>query len=244
MLIEYRTLYYFASKMSILREVVLKWDLHKCFTLCYTFYMEKFNCSYSEIVELHKIQPNPKNANKHPEKQIDLLAKIIDYQGQRSPVVVSKRSGFVVKGHGRLEAIKSLGWATVAVDYQDYDSEAQEYADLIADNKIALLADHDDMLMIDAIKDLELEDDFDLDLFGMPDFTFSVDEVEMPELNSGGKEDIEQITFTLSGEQALEVNNALDLVRSEFKEVIDSNEGNSNGTAIAYICERFLSFGS
>ena len=97
----------------------------------------KMNCSYSELVELHKLQPNPKNPNNHPKDQIERLAKIIDYQGQRSPIVVSKRSGFITKGHGRLEAITLLGWEKVAVDYQDYDSEAQEYADIVADNSIA-----------------------------------------------------------------------------------------------------------
>ena len=31
-------------------------------------------------------------------------------------------------------AMQKLGWDQVAVDYQDYLSEAQEYADIIADN--------------------------------------------------------------------------------------------------------------
>lgn len=130
-----------------------------------------FRCSYSETVDIHKIIENPKNNNKHPDKQIDLLAKIIDYQGQRSPIVVSNRSGFIVKGHGRLMAIKKLGWEKAAVDYQDYESEAQEYADLIADNKIAELAEFDEALMIEELKNIDLDD---YDLLGIPDF-------EMPE---------------------------------------------------------------
>ena len=97
----------------------------------------QFNCSYTELVNISKLIPNPKNANKHPPKQIERLAKIIDFQGQRSPIVVSKRSGFITKGHGRLLAMHKLGWTEVAVDYQDYLSEALEYADMIADNEIA-----------------------------------------------------------------------------------------------------------
>jgi DNA modification methylase len=127
----------------------------------------KFNCAHTEIVELHKLQPNPKNPNAHPEKQIAMLAKIIDYQGQRSPIVVSNRSGFITKGHGRLEALQRLKWDEAAVDYQDYDSEAQEYADMIADNKIAELANHDDNMMINDLKDIDLPD---YDLLGIPDF--------------------------------------------------------------------------
>ena len=82
--------------------------------------MEKIRCAYTELVDVEKLVPNPKNNNIHPKKQIERLAKIIDFQGQRAPVVVSTRSGFIVKGHGRLEAIKKLGWEKCAVDYQDY----------------------------------------------------------------------------------------------------------------------------
>lgn len=133
------------------------------------------NCAFSEMVELHKLQPNPKNPNNHPQKQIEMLAKIIDYQGQRSPIVVSKRSGFITKGHGRLEAIQLLQWPKAAVDFQDYESDAQEYADMIADNKIAELADHDDKKMIEDIKIFEFED---FELLGLEDF--SLEEKEEP----------------------------------------------------------------
>ena len=128
----------------------------------------KVECAYDELVELHKLQPNPRNPNKHPEKQIEMLAKIIDYQGQRAPIVVSTRSGFVTKGHGRLAALQKLGWEKAAVDFQEYDSEAQEHADMIADNKIAELADSDP-LMINELA-LEMPEGFDFELLGIEDF--------------------------------------------------------------------------
>ena len=130
----------------------------------------KIQCAFDEMVPVHKLVVNPKNPNRHPEKQIELLSKIIDYQGQRSPIVVSSRSGFIVKGHGRLEAIIKLGWLECAVDYQEYDDEAQEFADMIADNKIAEFAVHDDeMFKLEALN-LQLDvSGFDLDLFGVPD---------------------------------------------------------------------------
>lgn len=132
----------------------------------------KFNCAHTQLVELHKLQPNPKNPNQHPDRQIELLAKIIDYQGQRAPIVVSKRSGFITKGHGRLMAIQKLGWPKAAVDYQAYESEAQEFADLIADNKAAALAVHDDALMIETLKDLDIDD---FELLGMDDFDLPIE---------------------------------------------------------------------
>lgn len=143
-------------------------------------------CSNSKVVDVDSLIPNPKNPNKHPEKQIKLLAKIIKHQGQRLPIVVSKRSGFIVSGHGRLEAIKSLGWAECAIDEQEFATEADEYAHMIADNKIAELAEHDDSMMIQDLKDMNF--DLDFDLLGMLDFQLppdptkpQCDEDEIPE---------------------------------------------------------------
>lgn len=147
----------------------------------------QFNCAYTELVSVSKLVPNPKNANKHSTEQIERLAKIIDFQGQRSPIVVSKRSGFITKGHGRLMAMQKLGWENVAVDYQDYLSEAQEYADVIADNEIARWAELDREMLNIELKNL----DIDLDLLGILDFKIEplvevlvpqTDEDEVPEV--------------------------------------------------------------
>ena len=61
------------------------------------------------------------------------------HQGWRHPITVSKQSGYIVAGHGRLAAAQSLGWAKAPVDMQDFENEADEFAHLIADNKIAEL---------------------------------------------------------------------------------------------------------
>lgn len=144
-------------------------------------------CSYTELVDTHKLTKHPKNPNKHSKEQIDRLSKIIDYQGQRSPVVVSKLSGFVVVGHGRLEAMKKLGWEKIAVDYQDFENEAQEYAHLTADNAIAEWAQLDlSKINMDI---LDLGPELDLDMLGLKDFVVEpldkleglTDEDEVPE---------------------------------------------------------------
>ncbi len=127
--------------------------------------MPKVHCAYDEMVDIVKVVPNPRNPNTHSDKQIELLAKIIDYQGWRVPITVSKRSGFVVRGHGRLLAAEALGLEKVPVDYQDYENEAEEWADLIADNRIAELSELDDGLLKDLIEELETSE-IDLDLTG------------------------------------------------------------------------------
>jgi hypothetical protein len=139
--------------------------------------MENIKCAHDKLVDVDSLLENPRNPNKHPERQIEMLAKIIDHQGQRSPVVVSNRSGLIVKGHGRLEAMRSLGWTQVAVDYQDYQNEVEEFQDMVADNKIAELATHDDNFMIEGIQDLDLGDS-DFELLGMDDFNLDPIEIK------------------------------------------------------------------
>jgi ParB-like chromosome segregation protein Spo0J len=77
-------------------------------------------CAHDELVEVDSLIENPRNPNKHPQKQLEMLAKIIKNQGWRNPITVSNRSGFIVKGHGRLQAAKLAGLAVVPVDRQDY----------------------------------------------------------------------------------------------------------------------------
>lgn len=123
------------------------------------------HCAHDEIVPVASVVPNPRNPNMHPERQIDLLARIIQAQGWRAPVTISNRSGFIVRGHGRYLAALRLGLLAVPVDFQDYASEAEEWADLIADNRIAELAEMD---MARLKEDLLALDDgaFDMELTG------------------------------------------------------------------------------
>jgi ParB-like chromosome segregation protein Spo0J len=122
-------------------------------------------CVFDEIIDIEKAIPNPKNPNTHPESQLALLAKIILAQGWRSPITISKRSGFIVKGHGRLMAAKTLGLESVPVDFQEYETEADEYADLIADNRLSELSNMDAVLLKDLLQELN-DGDFCMDLTG------------------------------------------------------------------------------
>ncbi len=131
--------------------------------------MMKIHCLYDKIIPIDELKLNPKNRNIHPENQIKRLAQILTYQGFRFPVKVSNLSGMVVSGHGRVEAARLNGWTEVPVNFQDYESPAQEYADSIADNSIASWAELD----IPGIQ-LEAPDlgpDFNLDLLGIKDFS-------------------------------------------------------------------------
>lgn len=123
-------------------------------------------CSHDKIVSITKVVPNPRNPNIHPERQIEILSKIIQEQGWRQPITISNRSGFIVKGHGRYLAAVQFNANDVPVDYQDYENEAEEWADLIADNRIAELSNMNEDLLSELLLDIS-DTDFDILLTGM-----------------------------------------------------------------------------
>jgi hypothetical protein len=154
----------------------------------------KTYCKYDELVVVTDLIPHPKNRNQHPPEQIDRLAKILRYQGVRAPIVVSKRSNHIVKGHGTLLAISKNGWTTAPVVYQDFDSDEQEYAFLQSDNAIADWAQLD----LSGINlDLpELGPDFDIEMLGLKNFTLdpSEDFTEPDEKEDPKKRDVDLTT--------------------------------------------------
>jgi len=115
------------------------------------------HCAHDEVVDLASLVPNPRNPNRHPEAQIDLLARIIKEQGWRAPITVSNRSGFIVRGHGRLLAALKAGWREAPIDRQDYPNEAAEWADLVADNRLAELAESDSESLLELLRATESE---------------------------------------------------------------------------------------
>lgn len=127
-------------------------------------------------VPVEELKPHPKNRNTHPQDQVDRLAKLIHANGLRSPLVISKRSGYIVKGHGTLKAILQLGLAKAPVSEQDFESEAQEYAYMVSDNAIGDWAKLDFAGINLDIQDLGPE--FDIDMLGIKDFEVTPEDKE------------------------------------------------------------------
>ncbi len=127
--------------------------------------MEIKNHTGEALVSVDKIKENPRNPNRHTKKQIEMLCKILQFQGWRTCIGVSKQSGFIVRGHARYTAAKTLGLKKVPVSFQDYENEEQEWADLIADNRMGELAELDRTALKDLIEELDTGAN-DLDMTG------------------------------------------------------------------------------
>lgn len=164
-------------------------------------------CSHDELVDIVSLIPNKKNPNQHSQKQIELLANIITNQGWRAPITVSTRSGFIVRGHGRLLAAQFLGVSQVPVDYQDYATEAEEWADLIADNRISELSTVDPTMLTKLLEELDTTA-FDMDLTGFDEqelgklmARFSIPDVEFPEYDESIEKDVKKVVCPHCGEE-------------------------------------------
>lgn len=127
------------------------------------------HCSFRDMRDPATLTPHPRNPNRHGDRQVAMLARIIQHQGWRNPIVVSERSGFIIAGHGRLAAALKLGLDQVPVDVQEFGNEADEWAHLVADNRIAELADMDTDALGELLADLGEFEDFDMELAGFTD---------------------------------------------------------------------------
>jgi len=195
----------------------------------------EIKCSYTKLVDLIDLVPNPKNSNKHSDKQIEVLAKIIKSRGMRHPLIVSNRSGFIVAGHCRLESLKHLGVEKAPVDFQDFKNEADEIFFLESDNHIAEFAEHDKEQMLSNLTDLDIDlTDFDFEDVGLIDF-------EMP-----GFDDEESETKSedeLTDEQKLKISEAWRQLAREYAEqfeILYKNDHTFSGISVGYAKVKFL----
>ena len=117
----------------------------------------KIYCKFDELVGTDALRPHPNNPNIHARTQPKRLAEVIARNGWREPITVSRLSGYIIKGHGRLLAARAGGFEICPVVYQDYATPADEAADLIADNQLATESELD----YDAV--MRLADEFDLE---------------------------------------------------------------------------------
>lgn len=122
-----------------------------------------------EIIKLNinDITPYEKNAKIHTESQIEQIKKSIQKFGMNDPIAVWGDKNTIVEGHGRLEALKQLGYTEVDCIRLDHLTDEERKAYTLAHNKINMNTGFDIDLLdeeLDSIEDIDMEDfGFDLD---------------------------------------------------------------------------------
>ena len=110
------------------------------------------------------LKPYDRNARTHSKKQIRQIADSIERFGWTNPVLIDGQDQ-IVAGHGRVAAAKRLGIDEVPTILLETMSEVEIRAYVIADNRLAELADWDDEILAIELQAL-VELDFDVEVTG------------------------------------------------------------------------------
>ena len=110
--------------------------------------------------------PDPNNARKHDQKNLDAIKGSLAKFGQQKPIVIDKNN-IVLAGNGTLASAKALGWKDIQVVVSTLEGfNASAYA--LADNRSSELAEWDTDVLSDTLKALHAAE-FDIGEIGFED---------------------------------------------------------------------------
>jgi len=119
-----------------------------------------------------ELRPWPGNPRTHGDRQLTALKAAIRKFGFTAPVLVDP-AGFILSGHGRVQAARDLSLASIPTRVIDGLSESAKRAYVIADNKLALLSDWD-KAQLKAELEILMHTEFDIETTG-----FSTAEIDL-----------------------------------------------------------------
>ena len=116
-----------------------------------------------EMVSIRDLTPYKHNAKIHSDEQVKMIANSIKEFGFNNPILIDDDGG-IIAGHGRIMAAVELGMDEVPCIHLSHLSDEQKRAYILADNKLAELAEWDEKLV-----DFEL---LNIENIDMSDFGF------------------------------------------------------------------------
>lgn len=206
----------------------------------------------TETAHISTLKPDKRNARRHTSRNVGMVESSIQRDGFGRSVLLAN-DGTIIAGNATIDAassagledvlvIESDGTKVIAVKRTDVAPGSEQFTRLaLADNRASELAswDADVLAVLNEEMDLStffFEDELARVLAGLP----SGDEWgdAFGALPDGEKAPFQQITFTVHDTQAEQVNAALSAAKRMGP--FDSPNENSNGNALARICETFL----
>lgn len=140
------------------------------------------------LADINEIVPYVRNARTHSDEQIAQVAASIKEFGFLAPIIISG-DNTILCGHGRFYAAQRLGLKKVPCIKEEYLTESQKRAYIIADNKLAENAEWDNDMLAIELSDL-MGDGFDLSITG-----FS--EEEIADLFADDNKEVKEDDFDL-----------------------------------------------
>ena len=200
---------------------------------------------------LADLKPDSHNARNHNPRNIGMLVDSLHQVGAARSIVIDE-SNTVLAGNGVLEAAAEAGITKLQIVEADGEtviavrrrglSVEQKLKLALYDNRTAELAEWD----TDTLQALQQQGE-DLSAYFRENelegllASFQCHEIDPPTLASGEKSPFQQMTFTLHDEQAEQVNAAIE--KAKGMGAFDTPNENSNGNALARVCEVFLGVG-
>jgi ParB-like chromosome segregation protein Spo0J len=208
--------------------------------------------------DIGNLIPFEKNAKKHPDQQVEKLAKSIAKFGIANPINI-KPTGEIITGHGRRLAAIKLGLKRVPVIVRDDLTDEEADALRISDNQVTS-TDYDTELLKDAMMDLSAAGFEDMDTLGFDDaeitrLTADFGDISMDEgvfaedITTAVEEQKEQNAAKEAAvdKSAAPVADALGFKRvtveqsrkiREFMAAIEAKSGRQGADALLYVLER------
>lgn len=145
-------------------------------------------------IDINKITPYKNNAKIHTREQIEQIKKSIEEFGMNDPIAIWGKDNIVVEGHGRLEALKELGYKEVDCIRLDHLTDEERKAYTLAHNKLTMNTDFNFELLESELADIDNIDmsnfGFDLDFENMNPYEEWKD---MPEFSQEDEEGCQKI---------------------------------------------------
>ncbi len=202
------------------------------------------------MASINDLKSDHKNARRRTDRSSDLIKESLQRYGAARSIVIDEDNR-ILAGNGTIDGAKAAGIRRVRIVESEGDeviavrrtglSEEQKVGLALADNRTADLSEWDQEMLHRLSEEHDISawftaDDLD-ELIGA-----DVEALDgMPELSDADKSPLQQQTFTLSDEQIEVVNEAL-TVAKDMGPFADTINENSNGNAIARVCELFLSW--
>jgi hypothetical protein len=145
--------------------------------------------------DIDKVKPYARNTKVHSKEHVRKLARSIEADGLFDAIIVDM-DGVIIAGHGRYEALVSLGHTKVPVKHAAHLTKNQADAARIAHNKTAS-TEYDSGFMAEELARLSEADDVDITALGLDDheLDFLVEDLgdmNMDAISQSLDEDIDQ----------------------------------------------------
>ena len=116
--------------------------------------MEQRKIEYT-TVDITSVQTHPKNVR---QGDIGAIAESLKAHGQYRPIVVDKRTNYILAGNHTWKAAQSLGWSQISAGFVETKDDDEALRILLSDNRASDLATYDDGGLAEILKQLAITD--------------------------------------------------------------------------------------